>query len=661
MTNKRLRTMDPINISDLPEPIVHHIMSFLTTTDVTRLSILSKKFFSLWGSYPVIEFDQKRFARTYHGTLASMTKDFIQHVLNSIRQREINAVLSEFRVNANFELISVDSRFDTAILMVLKNGVTCMELNLGFADYVLPNMFASNTLHVLRLKGLHLDLCGLIKVCPSLTTVLLKSCVILKDAEFSSKTLREIELHSCDVKCIKIDGPNLRSFFFSSDKRDPKPCDIDVLKCRNIKYLSLNNVVNGGYWIEEHVYTLSELKTFILNRCQDIGHIRICNDKLVRVEFRHCHALTSIEVRATSLESFAYEGIESAHGGMPCNITFLASKCIKDLSLKGAALVTDQWLETQLAIMTRLERLKLKACNTLRRIKVIHEKLLILELCSCLSLVEAEIHTPQLISFTYQYGNANNMERDKMVTDQWLESQLAKMTRLERLRLKRCNSLKKIKVWHEKLQILELCSCNGLEEADIDTPQLISFMYHGNVIEFGKMVTRGSCIATLSMIQWTTYDNASFCKWRNMLSFFGHCKALRLICNYPKEMMMPELHRERLLSPLFGLQHLEVQIKFLDKIDGDLVDGLLWLSPLPNTLHVSSSRSRLQIKFVYNHYIEGEEDGNPCCATRPIKCWKHHLKRLEIQSSDVFLKNGSNELQKYFLTNANIADLIVSV
>ncbi|MFS7942119.1 putative F-box domain, leucine-rich repeat domain superfamily, F-box-like domain superfamily [Helianthus anomalus] len=70
-------------ISDLPESIVHHIMSFLTTVDVTRLSILSKKFISLWGSYPVIEFDQKMFARTYHRMLASMTNGFIEHVLNS--------------------------------------------------------------------------------------------------------------------------------------------------------------------------------------------------------------------------------------------------------------------------------------------------------------------------------------------------------------------------------------------------------------------------------------------------------------------------------------------------------------------------------------------------------------------------------------------------
>ncbi|KAI3812233.1 hypothetical protein L1987_16940 [Smallanthus sonchifolius] len=62
------------------------------------------------------------------------------------------------------------------------------------------------------------------------------------------------------------------------------------------------------------------------------------------------------------------------------------------------------------------------------------------------------------------------------------------------------------------------------------------------------------------------------------------------------------------------------------------------------------------IKFVYSDLIEGDEDKNPfCCVTKPIKCWKHHLKRLEIQSGDVSPKNGSCELKKYFLTNANIS------
>ncbi|KAI3714071.1 hypothetical protein L1987_72661 [Smallanthus sonchifolius] len=561
-------------------------MSFLTTSDVTKLSILSKRFFSLWASFPVIDLHQQQtFAPTHQATNA-----FLDHVHNSVRLRGKDIVLSEFRLNANLQGIFADERFDFAILFALANGVKCMELNLGFAEYLLPAQFASESIHVLRLQGLKLDLLNLIQVCPSLRTVSLTSCVINpQDIKVSSKTLTEIQLRSCGVRSVKINAPNLHLFLFDSGNEitNPKPCQIDVLQCQNLICLSLNNVINGrDDWIEEHVYSLSKLKTFILNGCQDIERIKVWNDKLERVEFSNCHVLTSIQLKATSLESFVYE---SAHWDRVCNITFLASKCIKHLSItKGAAF-----------------------------------------------------------------------------TDQWLEAQLAKMTSLKKLRLETCYSLRKIKVFHEKLERLELYGCYGLVEADINTPQLVSFKYHGKIIKVVKMVTKSNCTATLSMEPRITYDNESFCRWYKMLSFFGYCKALKLICSTHMEVMIPELLRERLVSPLYDLQNLEIEINSLEKIDKDLVDSLLWLSPLPKTLHIFSgppSTLQMIIKFVYSDMIEEEEeDKNPfCCASKPIKCWKHHLKSLEIQSSDVSPNSGSIELQKYFLTNAKIPIRFVS-
>ncbi|KAF3448341.1 hypothetical protein FNV43_RR09054 [Rhamnella rubrinervis] len=46
-------------ISEFPEHIIHHIMEFLPidTADVTRMSVLSKKFFSFWCSLPVLDFN----------------------------------------------------------------------------------------------------------------------------------------------------------------------------------------------------------------------------------------------------------------------------------------------------------------------------------------------------------------------------------------------------------------------------------------------------------------------------------------------------------------------------------------------------------------------------------------------------------------------------
>ncbi|KAI3502182.1 hypothetical protein L1887_30214 [Cichorium endivia] len=460
-------------ISDLPDPIVHHIMSFLTTLDLTKISILSKRFFLLWSSFPVIHFDESTFGRSSQGIFASMTDEFLDHIHNSIRLRKIDTVISEFRVKANLKGITADHRLDSAISFALENGVKLLDLNLGFSKYQFPVSFASRSINVLRLIGLNLD------------------------------------------------APKLRLFSFDSGTKDPKPCRIDVLQCQNIAYLSLNNVVNGYDWVEEHTSTLGKLETFILNGCQDIDSIRVCNERVERVEIGNCPLLTSIEVIAPSLESFEYKG--TADRQRVSNISFIASKSIKYLYIENAD-ITDEWLETEL--------------NTL----------------CC----------------------------------------------LESLRLKACNSLKQIVVVHEKLQILEFLNCLHMEEAEIDIPQL--------------------------------------------------------------ELIIPEDVRERLVPPLYDLLCLEVHIQSLEKIETDLVDSLLWLSPLPTTLRIfsaSRSCSQLQmiIKFAYDETIKEEEDKNPfCCTSKPVKCWRHNLKRLDIHTTDVSSKNGSVELQKYFLTNAMMLD-----
>ncbi|KVH95897.1 F-box domain, cyclin-like protein [Cynara cardunculus var. scolymus] len=533
MKKNRLQTMD--RISDLPDPIVHHIMSFLTTLDITKISILSKRFFFLWSSFPVIDFDQSTFARTSQGTLAFVTDAFLNHIHNSTRLRRIDTVLSKFRVKANLNGISVDRRFDSAISFALENGVKIMDLNLGFAKYQLPVSFASESINVLSLNGLKFDLCDLILACPSLGTLSLTSCEFLRDVNFSSLTLTDIKLRWCVVKFIKIKALNLHYFFFDADKHHPTRCQINLLQCENIRHLWLHNLVNGHDWIEEHANSLGELETFILNGCQDIKQIRVCNEKLERVNLFNCPALVSVEVIAPSLKYFCYRGTDR---NRVCNISFTASSRIRYLSIEDAG-----------------------------------------------------------------------------ITDQWMEAQLAKFRCLEGLRLVACNSLKKVKIVHENLQELELYNCLRLTEAEINTPQLLCFEYRGGIIELCTM-----------------------------------------------ELIIPEELRERLVPPLYDLQHLEIHIKSMDKIETDLVDSLLWLSPLPKTLRISSGLDdtlQMIIKFAYNEMIGEEEDKNPfCCRSKPIKCWRHNLTRVDIKSSDDVCPNNGVELQKYFRANTMMLDTI---
>ncbi|XP_071704578.1 F-box/FBD/LRR-repeat protein At5g56420-like [Rutidosis leptorrhynchoides] len=398
--------VDMDRISDIPDPIAHHIMSLLTNIDVTKLSILSKRFLFLWGSFPVIEFDVTNFSGSIPGRYSiSMVNRFLDHILNSLNLRRLSSsyILSEFRVNVYPYNIKADDRFDEAISIVNENGVKMIDLNLGYSEYKLPDTFSSKWCNVLRLQGFQLDLCKLIRTCPLLRTICLTDCIILKDIKVSSRTLNDVEISRCKVNCITINAPKLQSFTFNSGYRTfqlgyrSEPCLIDVSKCQEMTYLSLNNVVNGKEWIEEHVYTLRKLRTLILNACRDVQQIRVSSETLKRLEIIDC-PLSSTTIESSSLEHFVYKG---AISNSVCINKFGNTKCIKDMSLEGA-FVTDEWLESVIAILSCLERLRLHGCNQLNEIRVYHEKLKSFELTKCIGLKEADIDTPKLESFVYQ-------------------------------------------------------------------------------------------------------------------------------------------------------------------------------------------------------------------------------------------------------------------
>ncbi|KAL3629737.1 hypothetical protein CASFOL_026959 [Castilleja foliolosa] len=62
------RDEDGDKISQLPEPILHHILSFLSQNDAVRTCVLSKSWRYLWCARPVIDFRESSFrGQCFHG------------------------------------------------------------------------------------------------------------------------------------------------------------------------------------------------------------------------------------------------------------------------------------------------------------------------------------------------------------------------------------------------------------------------------------------------------------------------------------------------------------------------------------------------------------------------------------------------------------------
>ncbi|CAA0822565.1 Unknown protein [Striga hermonthica] len=107
---KNSKTLDEDIISGLPEPILHHILSFLPTIDAVRSTSLSKTWYSAYKSFPAMDFDFHSFLQSAHthrpskpdnNNLKNLTQQFYQHIDRSIANRPPSAGVEKFKLVVN--------------------------------------------------------------------------------------------------------------------------------------------------------------------------------------------------------------------------------------------------------------------------------------------------------------------------------------------------------------------------------------------------------------------------------------------------------------------------------------------------------------------------------------------------------------------------------
>ncbi|XP_026395179.1 F-box/FBD/LRR-repeat protein At1g78750-like isoform X1 [Papaver somniferum] len=182
-------------ISILPDPLLHHILSFLDTKCAIRTSILSKRWKYIWTSIPNFDFLNWRGA-DYHLDVESDNKKFVNFMDGMIRLRDMSHMRkfylkcdessNGFRINS--WISAVISRKVEELILILEADepdeippslFTCgplvsLELQLPNLYLRLPNCISFPRLKVLRLFGINFrdDL---------LTEQLFSSCPILED------------------------------------------------------------------------------------------------------------------------------------------------------------------------------------------------------------------------------------------------------------------------------------------------------------------------------------------------------------------------------------------------------------------------------------------------------------------------------------------------
>ncbi|XVF74454.1 hypothetical protein PTKIN_Ptkin13bG0111600 [Pterospermum kingtungense] len=336
----------------------------------------------------------------------------------------------------------------------------------------------------------------------------------------------------------------------------------------------------------------------------------------------------------------------------PCNnlnLSNLQKVCL------GKLYVSEKMVENLIHGCPMLEDFRLLYSTGLKTFQVSNlPKLKRVDLHRCLGLGKVKLQAPNLETFWYlrekymrckiDLSSCNALKsftlEDAKLKDEWFQKHLSCFPVLEKLVLSKCNALKNITISSFKLKILILRECKQLEEADIDTPNLLSFEYMGDKMPFSSLNPSSLKEAKLYFKPSRTKEGEPrfhngddhtpwFARLQVFLEKFDYSRGLKLVARSAKDFVIYERPKEVCLPRVYDLK-LDV-VKSSVALE-DLLDDILrtWH---PETLSsLSISRSKLP-KLVHKKLIAREKE--PSCCTYNVpgnKCWRHFLDNVKTEN-----------------------------
>ncbi|PON87965.1 F-box domain containing protein [Trema orientale] len=325
-------------ISDLPDAVVLHILSFLPTIAAVRTSFLSKRWRRMWTLVPVLDFYDQRdldYLRKPNGN--KDRKKFFKFVNECLKHPYADTTITRFKLKAEF--YGGGHRVDGWLKFPVNKSVKELDLHVSPTNsvYCLPSaILCMRTLTVLNLNGLEL-LISSTKVClPSLKVLHLVNIdmhdLALNNLLLGCPYLEKLHIHYCSgllnplvlsssmksmeyragyrnyAQTMEVDARNLLSFVY---KGGNNKCNINLVRCVAVRNLSFSGACLTHQWLEDLIPQLSFLESLNVDSCYGVKHIKIMNQHLKNLDL-DCRTdeldLLEVAVDAPSLVSFTYSG-----------------------------------------------------------------------------------------------------------------------------------------------------------------------------------------------------------------------------------------------------------------------------------------------------------------------------------------------------------------
>ncbi|KAL3642225.1 hypothetical protein CASFOL_013040 [Castilleja foliolosa] len=258
-------------ISQLPQPLLHDILCFLSQKEALQTSVLSKSWRYLGSTRPNLDFDERHFYRN---------KEKLRSVVDKTLQRYHDQKLSLQEFCLTFSGVnpkSISFLEKWIPIVILNMGVKTFHLSF-LHDYVyfsLPHVFCkSETLQSLVLCGpiLIRNPIDNVILCKNLQTLIFEDVLIEDDTLdmilSSCRLIETLVLRGCrGLRTIKLDD-RIRLKLFEFQRYDVlQTLDYPSIEI-NAPTLETLTLVNSPSWFNLHKYLFPHLKSLYLEEIQ---------------------------------------------------------------------------------------------------------------------------------------------------------------------------------------------------------------------------------------------------------------------------------------------------------------------------------------------------------------------------------------------------------
>uniref|UniRef100_A0A2N9E4T1 F-box domain-containing protein n=1 Tax=Fagus sylvatica TaxID=28930 RepID=A0A2N9E4T1_FAGSY len=267
MDHKKKKYIAVDRISELPDPLLQEILSFLPINQVVQSTILSKRWKHMSTSIPVL---------FYSGFYPSGYCNFVEKTIRSRSVKKFSLADSMYKPNSA-------SNVDRWISFLVKNDVEELDLywfrGLSGRMYQLPqSVLDSKSLTVLTLDGYDQTIHKLVVGCPVIQDMTFHRCHKLKSMKFEGLTNAKsiVVEYNHGLEIVELEASNLYSLLIHHHKR----CEIKLVSCNNLKRLSLRVPNTTDKWFHDHLSQLPKIEFLEIDDCYVLERLKISSHSL---------------------------------------------------------------------------------------------------------------------------------------------------------------------------------------------------------------------------------------------------------------------------------------------------------------------------------------------------------------------------------------------